>query len=82
MAKTDYKIVSHRWQLISLEEIVDHMLPEWPAGDERARLEREVIEAAKKWNSTSHRDKEGCELRLIELSDAVDALIEFEQKQK
>lgn len=33
MPKADYKIVNHRRQLISLEEVVDHMLPEWPAGE-------------------------------------------------
>ena len=49
---------------------------------ERQRLEREVIEKAKKWNAIDHRDKEANEQALSDLSDAVDALDSFEAKQK
>jgi hypothetical protein len=49
---------------------------------DRARLERAVIEAAKAWAKTNYRDPfllEGIE---NDLSDACDALLEFEEQQK
>lgn len=49
---------------------------------ERTRLEREVIEAAKRWNGTNYRLFDECEVALSALGDACDALIEFEAKQK
>lgn len=45
------------------------------------RLEHEVLEAAKEWNHTNHREALKCEQQLERLSNAVDALTEFERRQ-
>lgn len=54
----------------------------WNKRSDLSRLERELIQKAKTWNATNHRDKLAVERALTDLGDAVDALLDFEQKQE